>query len=133
MPVLTNVVLQDRQPTPANHTFVPVDRIDGGVGILENKGATYLENKRCTVSYRKTPGERLKLVEKLAIPVVVNETINGVTVPKVARVAYAEIRLDFSVSATEQERKDLVGMTMSSLDATKLFSLMAEKAETARS
>lgn len=132
MPVLVNTVLQDRAAVPANHTFVPV-QLDGGVGALENKGVTFLGNERLTMAFRRTPGGRLKSTERLAIPIVVNETINGVTVPKLQRVGYAKVEFDFDVSSTEQERKDVVGMTMSSLDVAKLFSELTTKAEAIRS
>lgn len=134
MPQLVNTVLADRTtPTPVNHTFVPVDRIDGGIGILERKGASYLGNEVLSVSYRATPAGRLKSVAKLAVPIVADETINGIIYPRRLRVGYAEVRFDFDQQSLTQERDDLVGMTMSLLDPAKIFSLMVKNAEAVRS
>lgn len=134
MPQLTSTVLVDRHtPTPVNHTFVPVDRIDGGIGVLERKGTSYLGNELLTVSYRATPAGRLKSVAKLAVPVVADETINGITYPRRLRVGYAEVRFDFDQQSLTQERADLVGMTMSLLDPAKIYSLMVVDAEAVRS
>jgi hypothetical protein len=47
-----------------------------------------------------------RVKRSLTLPIVVEETINGVTVPKVARVFRAHVEYTIPADATEQERKN---------------------------
>lgn len=116
MPQLTNVVLKDRQSTPVNHTFIPED-ISGGVGSLAESTGVPIGDARLTISMRKT-SDRRKPEFRLSVPVVQNQTVNGVTRPVVVRTAYADIKFNFDATSSEQERKDLVGMVEEALKAT---------------
>lgn len=120
MPQLQSVVLKDRTPTtPVDHTFVPRD-IRNGVGTAEETTGVPVGNSRLSVSLRRTSElGKYKAELKLAIPTVVEETINGVAVPKVARTAYADVTFTFDPLSSEQERNDLVGMLASSLETGK--------------
>lgn len=119
MPQLQSVVLTDRAtPTPVDHTFVPRDvRADVGT-VIETTGVP-VGNPRLSVSLRVQPSGQYKPEVKLAVPVVMNETINGVTNPKVVRTAYADVTFKFDPLSSEQERADLVGMLVSALSADK--------------
>lgn len=110
MPQLQSVVLKDRAtPTPVDHTFIPRDvRSDVGT-VIETTGVPY-GNSRLSVSLRVQPSGQYKPEVKLAIPVLVNETVNGVTIPKVVRTAYADVTFKFDPLSTEEERNNLVGM-----------------------
>jgi len=123
MPQLQSVVLTDRESTPVDHTFTPSDIVSGVATVTETDGVP-IGNSRLTISLRK-PGpngsSRYKSDLKLAIPVVVNETINGVTVPKVARTAYADVTFTFDSTSSEEERDNLVGMLASALEPTKVL------------
>lgn len=118
MPQLQNLVLTDRETTPATHTFTPRD-IVGGVGVVEESTGVKVGDKTFSISVRTTPNKRIKVPIKMAVPVVVNETINGVTYPKVVRSAYVDCTFTFDASSTEQERKNVVGMFQSAFEPSK--------------
>jgi len=119
MPQLQNVVLTDRKATPVAHTFTPRDITSGVATVIETTGVP-VGNSRLSLSLRQTgQNGRYKAEMKLAVPVVVNETINGVTVPKVARTAYADVTFTFDPTSTEAERNDIVGMLADSLGVSK--------------
>lgn len=109
MPQLQNVVLKDRASTPVDHTFTPRDIRDGVGTVIETSGVP-VGNSRLSVSLRQTPQGRYKAEVKLAVPTVVNETINGVTTPVVARSAFADVTFTFDQTSTEAERNNVVGM-----------------------
>lgn len=119
MPQLQNLVLTDRKATPVAHTFTPFD-IKNGVGTVVEQTGVPVGNNRFTVSLRRT-GNRYKAQLQLVMPVTQNETINGITTPKVVRTAYADLSFTFDATSSDQERKDLVGMLQSSLDAAKVL------------
>lgn len=118
MPQLQNLVLQDRAATPANHTFVPRD-IRGEVGTVIESTGVPIGNSRYSVSLKKTPSGKFKATLNLAVPIVQTQTVNGVDSPVVVRSGYANCEFVFDETSTLQERKDVVGMFMSSLDSAK--------------
>jgi len=121
MPQLQNVVLTDRASTPVNHTFVPRDIVNGVGTVTETNGVPVGE-PRLSVSLRRTSQNgKYKGELKLAVPVVANQIVNGVTVPTVVRTAFADLTVTFDPLSTEQERKDIIGMLQSSLDASKVL------------
>lgn len=119
MPALQTLVLTDRAATPVAHTFLPRDAA-GGVGTVVETSGVPVGEKRLFISMRRA-GAKLKGRIVLALPVVQDETISGVVRPKVVREAIVDAVFTFSVESTEQERKDLVGMFMSSLDPSKVL------------
>jgi len=120
MPQLQNLVLTDRAATPVAHTFTPRD-IVANVGTVEESTGVKIGDKSFSISNRKTANGRSKVTMKLAVPVVVNETINGVTIPSVSHVAYVDAVFSFDPKSSTQERKDVVGMFQSSLDPSKVL------------
>lgn len=119
MPQLQNLVLKDRATTPVDHTFTPRNISDGVGEVVETTGVPVGES-RFTISMRRTT-DRYKSKLRLAVPVVVNQTINGVTTPIVARTAYVDVSFDFSAESTEAERNNLVGMLEDSLKPAKVL------------
>lgn len=119
MPALQNVVLTDRAATPVAHTFTPMD-FTSGVATLRVPKSVSLDEPKLTLSTRRTV-DKVKVRMKLEIPTTVTEVVNGVAIPRVDRVAYAEILFTIPRNSTEQERKDLVGMFQSALDASKVL------------
>lgn len=119
MPQLQNLVLTDRATTPVAHTYTPRDVV-ANVGTVEETSGVKVGTPTFGISLRKA-NTRYKATIKFAVPVVVNETINGVTVPTVARTGYADLEFTFEAASTLQERKDLVGMLMSALDPSKVL------------
>ncbi len=122
MPQLQNLVLKDRKSTPVDHTFTP-SNIESGVATVVETTGVPVGNSKLSLSLRQTSANgglgRYKAEMKLAVPVVVNETINGVSVPKVARTAYADVTFTFDQTSTEAERNDLVGMLADSFAVSK--------------
>lgn len=116
MPQAGNVVLADRAATPVNHTFSPRS-IGGEVALFVEPAAAAIGEKKLTCSTRKT-GSRYKVRVVLANPILVNETINGVSVPSVQRTAYADVTFTFEETSSLQERKDTVGMFANALLAS---------------
>lgn len=113
MPQLQALTLTDRQKSPVAHTFQP-EGISQNVGsVVENKDVP-IGNPRYSLSLRQT-AKAYKGTLKFAVPVVVNQTIDGVTTPKVARTSYVNCEFEFDKTSTEQERSDVVGMFQSSL------------------
>lgn len=121
MPQLQNLVLTDRAATPVAHTFVPSDITNGVAAVAESAGVP-LGNNRVTMSLTRTKDNgRFKPSLKFTFPVVQTETINGVGRPAVVRSAYVDLTFTFDPSSTTQERKDVVGMVQSALDASKVL------------
>lgn len=119
MPQLQAMVLKDRAAIPVDHTFVPRD-ITNNVGKVVSSTGVPVGEKTYTVSIRQTPDTgRNKISLKLAVPVVQEQTINGITNPIVVRTSHVDCTFTFDRSSTEQERKDVVGMFADSLGASK--------------
>lgn len=115
MPAIASITVNDREDTPVSHTFEPKGQVANGVWLLkEGTGVPFGENK-LTISQRQTGSGlyRPKLV--LALPTVVNETIDGVTVPSVARTAYVTVEATFDEKSTEQERSNAIGIVANAM------------------
>jgi hypothetical protein len=69
----------------------------------------------------KKAGSRYKGEVRLVLPVVVTETINGVSSPKVARTSYATLSVVFDEKSTKQERDDTIGLMASALGTSKVL------------
>lgn len=119
MPQLIAVSLNDRETTPVAHAFTPFD-ISSGVGYLVRSTGVPVGDEILTISSRKS-GARRKNKLVLTVPVVQTQTINGISTPLVVRKAYAEVNFNFDETSTEQERKNLVGMTANALAASQVM------------
>lgn len=120
MPALQSISLNDRETTPVAHAFVVNGKPRDGVGRVVRLAASGLTAgaEALTISYRESGGKsRSKIV--LNVPVVVTETINGVSKPSVIRTAIAEVNFTFDQYSTTQERKNLVGMVQDMLNTSK--------------
>jgi len=118
MPQMQNLVVNDRKTTPIAHTFIPRDIVNG-VGTVIEAGPTPVGDNRISISLARTANGRYKGTLKYVFPIVQTETINGVSNPKVVRTAYAEVHFNFDNTSTVEERRDVVGMVMDSLAASK--------------
>jgi hypothetical protein len=103
-----NLVLTDRAGTPVNHTFTPDGKPNGIVTWVESNGVK-VGDKTFTVGWR-TSASRRRVSLRLVVPVVADQTINGISSPSVIRTAYANVDFNFDVRSTKQERDDIVGM-----------------------
>lgn len=119
MPQLQSLVLTDRTPTtPVNITFDPQEITPEGVASLAQVTGVPVGEKRCSVSMRKR-NTRFKGEFRLVLPVLVTETINGVSNPTVVRTSYATLSVDYDERSTLQERNDLIGLVASALGTSK--------------
>lgn len=109
MPQLTTVSLNDTKSTPVAHAFKPRS-IDGGVATLVESTGSPLGERRITVSVNRASTGKVKVVIKMAFPVVETVTINGVTKPVVTRTNYAEATFNFDGMSTREERNDMRSM-----------------------
>lgn len=121
MPTLQSVVLTDRAATPVNHTLTPSGRVPStGVATVSKSDGTLIGEKKLSISTRRSGGKsKTRLL--LTLPTVATEVINGVSNPKVLRTAYVDVTFTFDQYATEQERKDAVGMIQSAFDPSKVL------------
>jgi len=116
MPQAGNIAVQDRAGTPVTHTFTPRS-INGDLAVFAENAAAAIGERKISISTRKT-GDKYKVRIVLANPVLVNETINGVAVPKVQRSLYGDVTFTFPDTTSAQERKDTVGMLANALAAS---------------
>lgn len=117
MPALQNLSINDRVPTA--HAFVPRD-VKSGVGLVVANTGVPVGEERLTISMKKS-GARYRGAMRLAVPVVVNEVINGVTRPSVARTAYVDVSVNFDETSTETERTNIIGMVADALGTSKVL------------
>jgi len=115
MPSMANVILTDRATTPVNHTFTPQGSEGEAGGRYTKAAASSLGDYLLKINPRRTPSGRRKIDLELSLPVLVTETINGVSSYTVARTSRASASFDFPPDATLQERKDIVGMLYTAL------------------
>lgn len=109
MPQTTSLTANDGKATPQLHTFVPNGHTKDGVVRFKESDGTPIGDNTFTVSTREN-GSKFKIRCVLGMPVVVDETINGVVVPRVVRTAYADVNFTFEGTSTPQEREDLVAI-----------------------
>lgn len=122
MPQIQTTVLADRQSTPVNHSFVPVDIAQpGSVGILQTVGAFLIGVMRLSLGMRRTPSGKYRGFLNLDVPVVQEETINGITKPVVVRTAYIRVQVTWDAGSTFDERNNAIGLLRSALDPTKVL------------
>lgn len=117
MPQLQNLVLTDREATPVNHTFTPRDIVSNVGAVVESSGVPVGDN-RFTISLRQV-NNRYKATIQLSVPVVQNQTVNGITTPVVVRTAFADLTFTFDAQSTTQERTNFVGMLQSAMGTNK--------------
>lgn len=116
MPAIADISTQDRATTPASHVFKPFEKGENGVFSFRDSGSTPVADKVYTISYRKTAGGKYQAKLKLAVPVVQNSIVNGVTIPVVVRTGYVDTTITFDPTSTEQERKDAISMFFYSIN-----------------
>lgn len=134
MTAISVITLPDAAATPVNHDFNPTK--------VEGDTATYLEQSATSsVGYwplsmthrAPLPGQVDKLFRdtvKLAIPLVVTETINGVSRPTVLGTMRANLEFVIPDSATLQNRKDLRKLAVGALNSAAFISNMENQLNT---
>lgn len=110
-----SIVVNDRKTTPVAHTFAP-RRVETGLASFVESATVPIGESNLTLRWRKS-GKRFYQRVTLSVPALVMETINGVSVPSVPRVALIDCTFRFDETSTEQERADAVGMFQNALAA----------------
>lgn len=89
--------------------FKPAGIDSNNVATLVNSDGVIVKDKSLTVSARLS-AQRRKTTTKIVLPVVQDETINGIVSPKGVRTSYVRIDTDFSVYATTAEREQAINL-----------------------
>lgn len=89
--------------------FKPAGIDSNNVATLVNSDGVIVKDKSLTVSARLS-AQRRKTTTKVALPVVQDETINGIVSPKGVRTSYVRVDTDFSVYATTAERVQAINL-----------------------
>lgn len=118
MPQLAALVIKDAATTPVDHTFNPRS-IEGGVATLVESTGVPIGESRISFSQTRNSSGRIRALVKLAIPVVQDSTVGGITRPTVVRTNYADLTFNFDASSSTQERKDLVKFVNDMLASSK--------------
>lgn len=119
MPALQNLVLKDRTSgTPVDHTFVPRTVKDGIGTVVESSGLAITESK-FSISSRSTAGGRYKVEQKLQVPIVVTQMVNGVSQQVVVGYNYASVSFDFDPLSDSAMRDNVQGMIADAQGVTK--------------
>lgn len=114
MPALQTVTVNDRStPTPVAHVFTPRD-VSKGTGLVVRGNGVPVGEERLTVAMRKAAAKFRGKVT-LTVPVVVTQTIDGVSSPVVARSTFISMEVTFDERSTPQERTDAIGIFANAL------------------
>lgn len=94
--------------------FKPAGIDSNNVATLVNSDGVIVKDKSLTVSARLS-AQRRKTTTKVVLPVVQEETINGIVSPKGVRTSYVRIDTDFSVYATTAEREQAINLAINAV------------------
>lgn len=94
--------------------FKPAGIDSNNVATLVNSDGVIVKDKSLTVSARLS-AQRRKTTTKVVLPVVQDETINGIVSPKGVRTSYVRIDTDFSVYSTTKEREQAINLAIASV------------------
>lgn len=126
MPQLLPLTINDGATTPVAHTFNPVGIDSEGVARFRETATVAIGDSFITVK-RSTSGTKDKVRVVLSRPVVVSETINGVDVPKLERIAFGEFTLSFDRTSTSKERDDLAAMMANALQHSVMQQVIVDR------
>jgi len=128
---ITTIVVPDAAATPVNHTFTPV-KVNGDSAVLLEKSATsslgywpLTVQQRSPVAGQTEKVYRTKL--NFAMPVIYNETINGVNRPSLGYTLRANIEFVVPADATLQNRKDLRKLAVGILNDASTISMVEQQ------
>jgi hypothetical protein len=116
MPARASFAVNDRETSPVAHTFLPRGRDSEGVWEFYEAGSTAIGENQFTIQIRES-GANYKVRIKLELPIVVTQTINGVSQPVVDRTSFVDSVFTMSKRSSVQERKNLVGLHYNALAA----------------
>jgi hypothetical protein len=105
MPQVTTLVLKDQ--SAVDHSFAPKS-ISGGVATLVNSTGVPIGDKTVSYSVKQTTTGRYKVLVKLAVPIVQDITVNGVSKPTAVRTSYVDMQFTFDDTSSTLERYDVL-------------------------
>lgn len=103
------ITVNDREATPVARTFVPQGDSSNGAAVFCETNSVKIGERRLLISSWETPSF-YKVRVRMESPILVTEVVNGVSMPKVARVSYTDTTHSFAKDSTLQERKNHVGI-----------------------
>lgn len=103
MPQLDTLVLKDH--LGADVTFEPGD-VTNGVATTVSSTGVPVGDKIASFSVTKTQAGKRKALLKIALPVVQDVVVAGISRPTVVRTAYAELTFSFDQTSSTVERQD---------------------------
>lgn len=113
MPQLVNVTLNNGTK---DIVFTP-QQIVGNVASLIDPGQSIVGAGQLSNSVRRSTTRR-KTTVKLQVPVLGNETVNGISREVVLRKSYATVEFDFAIESTTADRTAFRNMLIAALKDT---------------
>lgn len=108
---ITTIVVPDAAATPVNHTFTPVKTNGESAVFLEQSSASSIGYWPMTLIQRAPLAGSTEKVYRsklsLAVPIVYNETINGVNRPSLGYTLRCNVEFVVPQEAVLQDRKNL--------------------------
>ncbi len=94
--------------------FKPRDIKDGVATLVHSNGIPIADTRLSFASTRTTNGRR-KVTMKLAVPIVQDVIVNGISRPTVVRVSYADVVMAFDETSSEVEREHTLLLTWNAI------------------
>lgn len=131
MGALTTIVVLDAASTPVSHTFQP-QRADGTSSLfLEQSNGSSIGYWPLTVGLvgpKAGQAERFsRFTLNLAIPVVANADLNGVSVPQLQYTSRVNLEIKLPEQCTLQNRKDLRKILVGILNDASIVSMIEQQ------
>jgi hypothetical protein len=104
MTQLTSVVLKDH--AGADVTFSPRD-ITGGVATTVSSTGVPIGDKTAVFSVSRTQAGKRKVNLRIALPVVQDVVVAGISRPTIVRTAYMDCTFSFDATSSTVERQDM--------------------------
>ena len=102
MPAFAPITIFDGASTPVAHVFVPNGESPKDSAITRWKKSTGVKQGDYLLSTSlRDSGTKTKFRAQLTLPVMVTETINGVSVPRVVRSIFADLTLTMDETSTQ--------------------------------
>lgn len=119
MPQATTFTVNDDETTPVAHSFTPRGKPTPTAFAFRETAAVPIGDPSVILRWQKQTDKFYRRLT-FALPTLVTETINGVSVPSVSRTTFVDLNVRYSMMSTDQERRN----------ALKLFSNMTLKTQT---
>lgn len=104
-----SITVYDGKAVPLAHVFTRQEVVPGQATFVE-AAAVPAGNKKITIRWRTGENKRRYRRVMITAPVLVVETINGVSVPRVVRTNLFDGNIRTDENSTQDERDDLIAM-----------------------